>query len=157
MDKDTNEMIRRHPLYSSSDLKYLRDKGYSDDEILAFWDRDHARGCKPVEHRPIPDMLGLLTRQQGVAAECPKRTSIGRRDATPSTTRRRDEQLTAIARTVLGMETLETRNADRDDFHELGVWQIHSALRQVYSAGYEDAVTDYWVAQDEESEERSGQ
>jgi len=43
--------IAKHPMYSLTDLKYLRKKGYRDEEILAFWDRDHGLGCKPVEHR----------------------------------------------------------------------------------------------------------
>jgi hypothetical protein len=50
-NKSTADRIAKHPMYSPSDLKYLRGKGYSDDEILAFWDRDHGLGCKPVEHR----------------------------------------------------------------------------------------------------------
>ncbi len=45
------DRIAKHPMYEPSDLKYLRDKGYSDQEILAFWDRDHGLGCKPVAHR----------------------------------------------------------------------------------------------------------
>lgn len=45
------ERIANHPMYSPSDLKYLRDKGYTDAEILAFWDRDHGMGHQPVEHR----------------------------------------------------------------------------------------------------------
>ena len=45
------DRIAKHPMYSPSDLKYLRQKGYSDQEILAFWDRDHGLGCKPVQHR----------------------------------------------------------------------------------------------------------
>ena len=49
--KSTADRIADHPMYSDSDLKYLRNKGYSDTEILAFWDRDHGMGCKPVEHR----------------------------------------------------------------------------------------------------------
>ena len=49
--KTTAERIANHPMHSLSDLKYLRKKGYSDQEILAFWDRDHGLGCKPVEHR----------------------------------------------------------------------------------------------------------
>ena len=49
--KSIAERIARHPMYSPSDLKYLRKKGYSDQEILAFWDRDHGMGCKPVEHQ----------------------------------------------------------------------------------------------------------
>ena len=47
----TAERIANHPMHSLSDLKYLRKKGYSDSEILAFWDRDHGMGCKPVEHQ----------------------------------------------------------------------------------------------------------
>jgi len=43
--------IREHAMYSASDLRYLRDKGYSDEEILAFWDRDHAAGAEPVQHK----------------------------------------------------------------------------------------------------------
>jgi len=50
-DKSTADRIAGHPMYSPSDLKYLRKKGYSDAEILAFWDRDHGLGCKPCEHR----------------------------------------------------------------------------------------------------------
>ncbi len=50
-DKSTADRIATHPMYSPSDLKYLRKKGYSDVEILAFWDRDHDLGCKPVQHR----------------------------------------------------------------------------------------------------------
>jgi len=47
----TAERIAKHPMYSHSDLNYLRKKGYGDQEILAFWDRDHGLGCKPVQHR----------------------------------------------------------------------------------------------------------
>jgi len=47
----TAERIANHPMHSLSDLKYLRKKGYSDQEILAFWDRDHGMGHKPVQHR----------------------------------------------------------------------------------------------------------
>ena len=49
--KTIAQRIAEHHMHSVSDLKYLRKKGYSDDEILAFWDRDHALGHKPVEHR----------------------------------------------------------------------------------------------------------
>jgi len=45
------DRIANHPMYSASDLRYLRNKGYTDDETLAFWDRDHGMGHKPVEHR----------------------------------------------------------------------------------------------------------
>lgn len=63
-------------------------------------------------------------------------------NATNPATRRSDEMLVAIAREVLSLETLETRNAGHLDFHELAVWQLRKALRLAYSAGYEDAVSD---------------
>ena len=49
--KPIAQRIAEHPMYSPSDLKYLRKKGYSGREIIAFWDRDHKLGCKPVQHR----------------------------------------------------------------------------------------------------------
>ena len=42
-------------MYSASDLKYLRKKGYSDADVLAFWDRDHGMGHKPVVHDTVPE------------------------------------------------------------------------------------------------------
>lgn len=63
-------------------------------------------------------------------------------NATNPTTRRSEQMLDAIAREVLGLETLETRNAGHLDFHELAVWQVRKALRLAYSAGYEEAVSD---------------
>lgn len=40
-----------------------------------------------------------------------------------------------IAQTILGLETLDTRNSDRLDFHELAVWNIKAALQAAYEAG----------------------
>ena len=40
-----------------------------------------------------------------------------------------------IARTMLGLETLETRRSDSLDFHDLAVWQIKQALQAAYEAG----------------------
>jgi len=59
-----------------------------------------------------------------------------------STTTKRDQQLEAIAKTILDIPTLEARNSDRLDFHEVAVWQVRKALRKAYMAGYEAAVTD---------------
>ena len=42
-----------------------------------------------------------------------------------------------IALTILGVETLDTRNSDRLDFQELAVWQIKKALEAAYAAGRE--------------------
>lgn len=47
-------------------------------------------------------------------------------------------QILAIAETVLGVETLETRQSERLDFHDLAVWSIKSALQAVYLAGMVD-------------------
>lgn len=40
-----------------------------------------------------------------------------------------------IARRLLHLETLATRNADAHDFHELAVWSIRDALMAAYTAG----------------------
>ena len=40
-----------------------------------------------------------------------------------------------IARDILGLETLEARNRDSLDFHELSVWSIKKALEDAYEAG----------------------
>jgi hypothetical protein len=42
---------------------------------------------------------------------------------------------TKIAKEILDLETLETRNMDRLDFHELSVWEIRDALEAAYNAG----------------------
>jgi len=47
---DLNKRLREHPMHSVSDLEYLRRKGHTDEQILAFWDRDHAAGKTPVIH-----------------------------------------------------------------------------------------------------------
>ena len=49
----------------------------------------------------------------------------------------RDEALTEIATKILDLETLDTRNSDRLDFHELSVWQIKKALEAAFTAGQE--------------------
>ncbi|MCC6910176.1 MAG: hypothetical protein IT430_19765 [Phycisphaerales bacterium] len=47
---DLSKRLREHPMHSISDLEYLRRKGYTDEQILAFWNRDHAAGKAPVIH-----------------------------------------------------------------------------------------------------------
>ena len=37
------------------------------------------------------------------------------------------------------IETLETRNSDRMDFHEVSVWGVKSALMAAYEAGRQAA------------------
>ena len=47
-----------------------------------------------------------------------------------------DDLLTAIARAnFTSVETLETRNSDGLDFHDVAVWQIRTALQAAYDAG----------------------
>ncbi|MBR8657844.1 hypothetical protein KDH83_31490 [Achromobacter sp. Marseille-Q0513] len=48
------------------------------------------------------------------------------------------EHLLAIAATTLGLETLETRNSDRQDFHDLAGWSGQAALEAAYLAGMVD-------------------
>ena len=42
--------LTTHAMYSPTDLFYLRTKGYTDEQIWAFWDRDQQRGQKPARH-----------------------------------------------------------------------------------------------------------
>lgn len=49
------------------------------------------------------------------------------------------ETLTAIAREHLDIETLQTRNRDQLDFHDVSVWSLTAALQQAYEAGQASA------------------
>lgn len=46
-----------------------------------------------------------------------------------------NKELQRIAKTILDLETLETRNSDSLDFKEQAVWNIKEALEQAYRAG----------------------
>ena len=50
-----------------------------------------------------------------------------------------DQQLQQIALDHLFIETLETRNSDQMDFHEVSVWGVKSALMAAYEAGRQAA------------------
>ena len=50
-----------------------------------------------------------------------------------------DQQTQQIALDHLFIETLETRNSDRMDFHEVSVWGVKSALMAAYEAGRQAA------------------
>ena len=50
-------------------------------------------------------------------------------------TAQRDAQLLEIARRQFHLETLETRNWDRLDFHDVAVWAIRAALAEAFEAG----------------------
>ena len=47
----------------------------------------------------------------------------------------RDTTLAEIAARHLHLETLETRNSDSLDFHDMAVWSIKAALEAAYEAG----------------------
>ena len=61
-----------------------------------------------------------------------------RKSATKTATRaaqQLDLLLARIAQEHLFIETLETRNHDRLDFHDVSVWGVKSALMAAYQAG----------------------
>jgi len=115
-DASLADRIARHPMYSPSDLAYFRRKGYGDEEILAFWDRDHAMGCKPCHHTTPPDVVGMLAGLPDHGADV--QAAIER-----------------IAREHLGIETLTERKRDALDFHEMSVWQVKAALHAAFELG----------------------
>ena len=49
--------------------------------------------------------------------------------------RDRAEAVAGIAREILGLETLDTRNSDSLDFSEQAVWTLRAALEAAYTAG----------------------
>ena len=46
--------------------------------------------------------------------------------------------LEKIAQDCLDIPTLEARNSDSLDFHEVSVWSLKKALRQAYQLGQQD-------------------
>ncbi len=46
-----------------------------------------------------------------------------------------DELLAAIAKEQLRIDTLETRNSDSLDFHDVAVWSVKAALEAAYRLG----------------------
>ena len=53
-----------------------------------------------------------------------------------------DAILAGIAQGRLGIDTLETRNNDDLDIHEVAVWQVRKALLQAYTWGYAQGASD---------------
>jgi hypothetical protein len=50
-----------HPLWSETDFAYLRGRGYSNQEVLKFWNRDIKSGGKAVHWHPDdPKYLSAL-------------------------------------------------------------------------------------------------
>ena len=47
----------------------------------------------------------------------------------------RDGAVEVVRNTILRIETLETRNRDSLDFHDLSVWTLKAALEAAFDAG----------------------
>ena len=47
----------------------------------------------------------------------------------------RDALILEIAQRQFRLETLETRNRDRLDFHDVAVWALRAALEEAFEAG----------------------
>ena len=62
-----------------------------------------------------------------------------RADAQMAAPPTREEEIESIARRILKIGTLETRNSDALDFHDLAVWNIREALDAAYEAGRQSA------------------
>lgn len=45
------------------------------------------------------------------------------------------DELLAIAKATLHIDTLETRKSDSLDFHDVAVWSVKAALEAAYRAG----------------------
>ena len=58
---------------------------------------------------------------------------MARRKANPPAAR--DALIFKIAQRRFFIETLETRNRDRLDFHDVAVWAIRDALEEAFEAG----------------------
>jgi len=54
---------------------------------------------------------------------------------TTTKTSTNEKAIAEIARRILRIETIETRNSDALDFHDLAVWNIREALEAAYEAG----------------------
>ncbi len=50
-----------------------------------------------------------------------------------------EQALSAIATNHLQIETLETRNSDRLDFHDIAVWSIKAALIEAFELGQQNS------------------
>jgi len=61
---------------------------------------------------------------------------------TKQTDKAQENLLQQIALDHLFIDTLETRNSDRLDFHEVSVWGVKSALMAAYEAGRQAATQD---------------
>ena len=47
--------LKAHSQWPQTDFEYFRGKGYSNQQILDFWECDQRLGCKPVNWK-LPDV-----------------------------------------------------------------------------------------------------
>lgn len=59
----TDESLKQHPMWSTSDFDYFMAKGYTPAEIKVIWDRDHRAGKGPVQHDKAPDVVGTFAKK----------------------------------------------------------------------------------------------
>lgn len=57
------------------------------------------------------------------------------KQTTPASSNKLDALFTQIAQRHLNVDSLQTRNSDRLDFHDVSVWGIRSALEAAFEAG----------------------
>lgn len=54
--------------------------------------------------------------------------------------KRTEKKIEQVAKdNLIGIDTLETRGNDADDFHTVSVWSLKAALAAAYEAGKADA------------------
>ena len=61
--------------------------------------------------------------------------NIKQHDEPNKATLNQAEAVAKIAKELLGLDTIETRNSDEIDFSEQSVWQLRAALEAAYNAG----------------------
>jgi len=59
--------LKAHLLWSQTDFEYFRGRGYSNQQVLEFWNRDLRLGCTPLHWNPstpkYQDALRRITRR----------------------------------------------------------------------------------------------
>lgn len=131
--------LTRHPQYTANDLAYLRAKGWTDQQISDRWDMERAVGHGPcgweTNHDKLRAVVGYIPSHAITPGEADEVANECEAELTATEKAQRDEAIATIARTSLDIETLETRNSNALDFHDIGVWAIRAALEQAYQAG----------------------
>ena len=88
----------------------------------------------PREYLPT-DIVDLLDRSFAEDPVVRNRGGDGGFDAPGAVRSAVDTLLEVIAEEELGITTLETRNSDTLDFHDIAVWKLRNALLRAYQTG----------------------